>query len=144
VSRAADEAYRVAQANRHRLPNPICRRCGYRTYPRWGPHDCRAGGDPVTDEQLKLIGHWAGYMLSNFDFYRLPPVIQVEALVIALSYALGRYTNGRRGIEKFRRAVPSIERLIQQQGGLDPYTMVQSLGRLHRRSRLKARKVRQS
>ncbi len=141
MSRAADEAYRINQANRHRLPNPICRRCGYRTYPRWGPHGCRQGS-PTTNADLKKIGHWAGHVLSNFDFYRIPPTIQVEALAMALSYALGRYTNGPRGARRLQSIVPVMLRIIRKQGGLDPYTMVQSLGRLHRRTGITARKVR--
>lgn len=135
-------AHKLKEENRHRFPNPFCPKCGYRTYPRWGTHVCRLQGRPVSTADLKKIGSWAGWALSNYDFYRVPIAIQAEALAYALAYTLGRNTKSDRAVEKFRVAIPHIEALITQQRGLDPQLAVRALGQIHRRVNLKIRRAR--
>lgn len=132
----------VQQAQRNiMLHNPICRHCGFRTYPAWGEHKCHKRGDPISDEDYAKVRHWAGMIASYLDFYRLPPNVQAEALILALAYILGRNTNGRRGANKFLASVPWIKRTILRQGGLDPRLIVRSLA-MPKTRRMTARKTR--
>lgn len=97
-------------------PNPYCKRCGWRTYPLWGPHDCRQG-IPVDPEQVARIRHIAGDLLSTLHFYRRSPEEQVAALVYAFSYALGRNCEPRRALKRWRGIQPKIEKLIRREAG---------------------------
>lgn len=115
--------------------NPICRRCGFRTYPAWGEHNCKIKPDPVK------IRHWAGMITSYLDFYRVRPEMQIAALLLALAYILGRNTDGERGVAKFVKAVPWVKRTIHRQGGLDPRLTVRSLA-TPKNGKLTARKTR--
>lgn len=116
----------VEEKNRHRFDgthNPVCKACGFRTYPQWGTHDC-PNRKPPNRADVRGAAYWAGHVLSNFDFYRLQPDKQLAALTIAVGYAFGRLCGRGRGMKKFRDSIPVIERLIQKQEGLNPKNIV--------------------
>lgn len=100
-------------------PNPICKKCGWRTYPLWTttPHTCKLG--KVTDPEMKEIRGWASNLLSILHFYRIHPREQVGILGIALAYALGRNSERTKALKRWDAIAPKIRTVVRKQKGGD-------------------------
>jgi hypothetical protein len=64
--------------------NPFCSNCHLRTFPGWGAHTC-----PSPKPDLARIRHYAGDVLSNLHFYRIPAREQLSTLTEALGLLIG-------------------------------------------------------
>src|SRR5688572_14519827 len=102
---AFGENLAVMQNLRHPMSdpeNPICQRCGFRTYPRWGEHDC------ITPVDVTKMRHVTGDLLSNLHFYRIPIEMQVGSLALALAWTMASNCQPSRIHTKLRSLFPEI------------------------------------
>ena len=115
--------------------NPFCPRCGFRTFPQWGAHDCALPFD------TRLMRHTAGNILSNLHFYRIPAGVQIAALIEALAYTIGANLEPTRlppileatGLQVTRLATEESDRVKAKTANDNPVMEIT-------RSRLKAKK----
>lgn len=101
--------------------NPYCSKCGLRTYPRWGPHDCTSRPD------VKKIRHVAGDIIANLHFYRIPAEQQLAALAEALAFSFARNVRPTRLKAKLDATLPVLRRLTMRQASGPTETIVADL-----------------
>ena len=94
--------------------NPFCSQCGFRTYPQWGPHECKQNVK-VTDDEIRRVRHTAGDMLSNLHFYRIPPDLAIAATAEALAFTLASNVAPDRLEQRWLDLKKKIWKLIRTQ-----------------------------
>lgn len=133
----------VEEKNRHpylRKDNPYCPRCRLRECPRWGSHVCRAN-QPMTAADERKIGYWVAHMLTNLDFYRVPPDIQIPVFASAFAHVVGRMVHPSKAIEKFDGMLPAMQRIVERELQLNPHTIVADIA-ARTRGKLRIRRTR--
>lgn len=117
----------VMEKTRHAMSdteNPYCTRCGFRTYPRWGEHDCTGAIDTAR------IHHVGGDILANLHFYRVPVEVQVAALAEALAWTFSTNCLPNRIEAKLRAMFPIVLQVATRTvGQARPETVVQEIGK---------------
>ena len=114
--------------------NPACGRCGWRTYPLWGPHDCQ------TPHDIQRTRHVAGHILSQLSFYRIPAEQKVHALAVAIAFSIAAdVPDAERADVKWKKLADEVTNMIQKHKGQNPATTVQDVSR---RPKLKIKKKR--
>lgn len=87
--------------------NPACRRCGWRTYPHWGPHDC------LTPPDETRMRHLAGSLLAHMSFWREPPELQTYTLCRAIAFMIAaNVPDSERAQMKWQKLADEITALI--------------------------------
>lgn len=101
--------------------NPYCSKCGMRTYPRWGPHDC------TSRPNIEKIRGISADIISNFHFFRVPAEQQLSALAEAFAFTAARNIRPTRLKAKLDAILPVIRKLAMRQASGPTETIVADL-----------------